>query len=243
MRLTPSPWLVHQLIWGLTRTLNIHTFGVENARVASHLSSTGTFVACHWHQSLLMTLAPHHHMRVATLVSRSRDGQITADYLDSIGMRTVRGSSSRGAAAGVLELMRALSDGYHIVLNLDGPRGPYKRVKNGAIEIARRCRVPLLPIAARANRELSLTSSWDRFRVPMPGSHLYVCYGAPIMYPPEEPDEETLDQRRRDLACVMHDLEAEAARRAHRRDRYPHPRHLAWMRGVDDSAARKNPAP
>jgi lysophospholipid acyltransferase (LPLAT)-like uncharacterized protein len=199
-------------------------------REAVRLSASGTFIACHWHQSLLSVMVPHHHMRVAALASRSRDGEIVANYLDSIGLRVIRGSSSKGAATSVVEMIRALRDGWNIVLNLDGPRGPFKQVKRGGFELARRCQVPLVPIVARASREFSLKFSWDRFRIPMPGSSLAVCYGQPIIYPPGDIDDLTRERRRRELAGILHDLEAEATRRVGRGDCYPNAAQLAWMK-------------
>jgi lysophospholipid acyltransferase (LPLAT)-like uncharacterized protein len=231
MRIKPSPRLVHHAVWGLSKMLHVHAFGAEHLKAAARMSSTDTFVVCHWHQSLLNIIAPHHHLKVAALASRSRDGEITAAYLESIGIRAVRGSSSKGAATAVVELMRALREGWQVALNLDGPRGPFKQVKNGAIEIARRCQTPLVPIAARASREVSFKRSWDKFRVPLPGSSLAVCYGKPLIYPPEPPDAITAERRRRELAHIMHELEAEASRRVGRSDCYPLPTQLAWMLG------------
>jgi lysophospholipid acyltransferase (LPLAT)-like uncharacterized protein len=241
MRLKPSPILIKHVVRGLTRTLHFHLFGTDHLRAAARMSPTGTFVICHWHQSLLSVLGPHHHMPVATLASRSRDGEITARYLETIGLRVVRGSSSRGGADAARELMRALTEGYHVVLNLDGPRGPFKRVKSGALEIARRFGVPLVPIAARASCEFSFKRSWDRFRLPLPGSSVAICYGAPIMFPPESPDGTTLRARQRAIACTMHDLEAEASRRVGRRDGYPLPKQLTWLHNDNNTPSSDQP--
>ena len=238
MRLKPSPILIKHLVRGLTRTLHFHLFGTDHLRAAAKMSPTGTFVICHWHQSLLSVLGPHHHMQVATLASRSRDGEITARYLETIGLRVVRGSSSRGGVDGAKELMRALTEGYHVVLNLDGPRGPFKRVKPGAVEIARRFGVPLIPIAARASCEFSFKRSWDRFRLPLPGSSVAICYGAPMMFPPETPDGATLRARQRAVACTMHNLEAEASRRVGRGDGYPLPKQLTWLDDNGNTSAK-----
>ncbi len=237
MKVLPPPKLVHTLVNGLSRSLHFHRFGTEHLRAAARLSPTGTFVACHWHQSLLMVLAPHHFfspspeskLSIAVLISRSSDGEIMARYLEAIGIRAVRGSSSRGAVAGVRELMTALRDGTHTVLALDGPRGPFKRIKDGAMEIARRCGVPLVPVAARATRELSFNRSWDHFRMPLPLAHVAVVYGEPIVYPPGDPDPAELERRRRDLAWRMHRLEARASRLAGRTDVWPLAPDLAWL--------------
>jgi hypothetical protein len=143
MRITPSPALIHGLIWNLTRTLRFRLYGLENLRKAAALSPTRTFLVCHFHQSILSILGPHHHLPIATLASKSRDGEITTHYLEKIGIRVVRGSSSRGGAFAAFELMKALRDGYFAVINVDGPRGPFKHVKPGAVELARRCGVPI----------------------------------------------------------------------------------------------------
>ena len=244
MKVLPPPKLVHALVNGLTRSLHFHRFGTEHLRTAVRLSPTGTIVACHWHQSLLMVLAPHYHfspaslasLSIAVLVSRSSDGEIMARYLEAIGIRAVRGSSSRGAVAGVREMMTALRDGTHAVLTLDGPRGPFKQIKDGAMEIARRCGVPLVPVAARATRELSFNRSWDHFRVPLPLAHVAVVYGEPIVYPPGDPDPAELARRRRDLAWRMHRLEAQASVHAGQSDAWPLAPDLAWLRTAGETA-------
>lgn len=230
VNLMPSPALVHAVIRGWTNSLHIHRFGIDHVRQAMRQSPTGTVVFCHWHQSVLTTLMPHYQVKAAVLVSRSKDGEIIARYLEAIGLRAVRGSSSRGAAAGALELMRVLHEGYHIALAVDGPRGPNKQIKDGAIEIARRHGVPLIPVAARSNREICFKRSWDLFRIPVPGSHLVLQYGAPIWLSGTQGEGEERIHNRQVLARSLHDLEAEVSRRVGRRDLYPHPRYLAWLK-------------
>ncbi len=243
MRITPSPKLVRTVVFALTKSLRFHLYGTEHLRQAGRASPTGTFFVTHWHQSLLTLLGPHHHMPVATLSSRSRDGGIMAAYLETIGIKVVRGSSSKGGAAGAKELIRALREGYHAVLNVDGPRGPFKEVKDGSIELARRCGVPILPLAARATRELSFKRSWDRFRVPLPGAHVAVVYGEPILFPPGEPSADEILARRRLLATRLHDLEAEATRLVGRGDAYPPRRFMTWLRRAPSgSVAPATPA-
>jgi lysophospholipid acyltransferase (LPLAT)-like uncharacterized protein len=229
VRLMPPPRLVKNVVDGLTSTLHVHRFGIDHVRQAMRRSPTGTVLFCHWHQSLLSLAATHQGAKAAALASRSRDGEIIAGYLAAIGIRPIRGSSSRGAVAGAAELMRVMNEGYHIVLTVDGPRGPFKQVKDGAIEIARRHGIPLIPAAARASRELCFKRAWDQFRIPVPGSHLVVQYGPAIWLSGAGTPTERAANRRL-LACALHDLEADASRRTSRRDLYPHPRFLAWLR-------------
>jgi lysophospholipid acyltransferase (LPLAT)-like uncharacterized protein len=230
MRIRPSPLFIRSVINGLNRTLHLHSFGVENLREAVRMSPTRTFIACHWHQNLLMMLVPRHGFQIATMASHSRDGELMSRYLTTLGIHPIRGSSSKGAATAVIGLINALRGGWNVALNVDGPRGPYKQVKRGSFEIARRCGVPLLPIAVRASREICIKQSWDHFRIPVPGSSIAICYGQPIIYPAETPGADVIEQRRRALACLLHDLEADATRRVGRNDTYPTTPQLSWLR-------------
>ncbi len=156
-------------------------------------------------------LGPHRSFRVAVLASLSKDGEIMTSYLRKIGFRVARGSSSRGGAGGVKGLIEALHEGWLVVLTVDGPRGPFKQVKEGALELGRRLGVPVIPVAARATRELTFKRSWDRFRVPVPLSHVALMYGEALWFRGGEvPDAERAADRLR-LANAIHALEARAS--------------------------------
>jgi lysophospholipid acyltransferase (LPLAT)-like uncharacterized protein len=242
MRIKPPPALIHHLVRGLTNTLHFRLYGLDNLRHAARLSPTGTFLVCHFHQSLLSILGPHDHLPIAALASMSRDGDITAMYLQSIGIRVVRGSSSRGGAFGAFELMKALRAGFHAVINVDGPRGPNKSVKPGPVELARRCGVPMVPIVARATREFSLKRSWDRFRIPLPFSRVAIIYGPPVEFAASVPDARELHARRRRLALSLHALEAQATALVGRSDGAPPRECLAWMDEWPETAVQ-HPGP
>jgi lysophospholipid acyltransferase (LPLAT)-like uncharacterized protein len=241
MRIRPSPALIHTLAWNLCRTLRYRLYGLDNLRMAADLSPTRTFMVCHFHQSLLAILGPHHHLPIVTMASKSRDGEITSKYLESIGIRVVRGSSSRGGAFASFEMMKALRDGFHAVINVDGPRGPQKAVKPGSIELARRCGVPMVPLVARAMHEFTLKRSWDQFRIPMPCSRVALIYGKPITFSPAEPDAVAMHGLRRSVALTMHELEQQASLLVGRRDGGPSQECLAWMDEWPTTSAHQGP--
>lgn len=211
MRIRPPGSLIYAAAQGLIGSLRFHRFGFEHLRRAASLSPTGTAIYCHWHQSLMTLIAPHQRtgIRIAALASLSGDGEIIADYLDRVGIRPVRGSSARGSARAAKELYGALAEGWHVVIPCDGPRGPARQCKEGPLEIARRHRVPVLPLAARASRDVEL-GSWDRFRIPLPGAHVAVVYGEPILYPPEEPSAEEVTARAAALSRELDRLDDRA---------------------------------
>jgi lysophospholipid acyltransferase (LPLAT)-like uncharacterized protein len=233
MRLRPPGGLVHAIAWSLTRSLNFRTIGLDRLRRAVRMSPTGAIVACLWHQSLFAAIGAHAggRLKVAALASLSGDGEIIADYLRRVGIRPVRGSSARGGARAAKELMTAIEEGWLLAIALDGPRGPWKEAKSGPLELARRHGLPILPVAARASRELAFKRSWDRFRLPLPRAQVAVCYGEPWLLPLAEPTPAELEARRRALAAALNRLEARASRLVGQPDAGPPAAALTWMRG------------
>ena len=215
----PIPGLaVHAVALAWTSTWRITRLHEERIAQAQALGG-GSLVGILWHQSLLLAAACHHHRRAAALVSRSQDGELIAAHLERIGIRTVRGSSRRGAAEGAKELMRAIRDGYMITTPCDGPTGPIYRPKAGLLDIARRYRIPVMAMGYGALDHWDIPMAWDRFRLPWPGTRVAVAYGEPIMYPPEEPDQAELARRIDEAAENLKRLESEAMAAVGRRDR------------------------
>jgi lysophospholipid acyltransferase (LPLAT)-like uncharacterized protein len=214
MRFQPPPLLVNSLAGALLRSLRVHHYGLERARSALSSSRSGSIMVCHWHQSLLSVLAPalDTRLRLAVLTSLSADGDIITSFLESVGIRAVRGSSRRGAARAAKDVMTALQEGWTVSMAVDGPKGPARVVKSGPLEIARREGVTVIPIAARASSEVSFNRSWDRFRLPLPGAHIAMIYGEPVTYPPQDPSPQELELRTATLRDCIDTQEKYATR-------------------------------
>ncbi len=213
MRLYPPSLLVYALTRPWLGSLKIHHFGLEHARAALHTSPKHHLMVCLWHHSLLGSLAAamHSNLRLAGLTSLSGDGAIIAGLLKRMGFRAIRGSSSRGAGLAAKLVLQVLDEGWSPIIAIDGPRGPAKVVKSGALELARMSGAPCLPIAARSANELQF-NSWDRFRLPLPGAHVAVCFGRPVLYPPQEPDAQELERRCLEMRGIIEALDEQATR-------------------------------
>jgi hypothetical protein len=139
-----------------------------------------------WHGRILMAPWANAWLRrtqgarpVAVLASRSRDGEMVARYVTRFGLRAVRGSSSRGGAAGLRQLAAALRAGEDVALVPDGPRGPQARMQPGVVALAALSGAPVVPlgIGARPARRLR---TWDEFLVPLPFARCAVVFGEPV---------------------------------------------------------------
>jgi hypothetical protein len=179
-----SPTTVRRVATPLLRLL-ASTWRFEEVhpeRRVSALASGGT-VAVFWHEVLLPLVWYHRGKGYAVVISRSRDGRYIAELAASLGFRPIYGSSSRGAAQALLSAVREVRDGTPVAFTPDGPRGPRRRMKPGAIAAAQRAGAPVLAVHVEADRAWRL-DSWDRFMLPRPWSRIRVHYAEPFRVPP-----------------------------------------------------------
>jgi len=133
-----------------------------------------------WHGDMLPLLYQHRGEGVSVLISEHRDGELIARVAESLGFRTVRGSTTRGASRALVGLARELRDGHDIAVTPDGPRGPARSFAPGALIAAQRARAPVLAVGLAAKRAWRL-ASWDRFVIPKPFSRVCIAYSDPVL--------------------------------------------------------------
>lgn len=136
-------------------------------------------VLAFWHGRQMPLVAVRTQPAVA-LVSLSKDGELQTGVMRCLGLRVVRGSSSRGGAAALKAVVSALGRGADAVFAVDGPRGPARRVKPGALSAARLSGAAVVPVGAAVSRGSVLARAWDRFVVPWPFARIVVVAGAPL---------------------------------------------------------------
>jgi lysophospholipid acyltransferase (LPLAT)-like uncharacterized protein len=173
-----------------------------NPSVVDDLRRRGQpFIHVLWHGQLLPLIWAHRARDIAFMVSEHRDGELIARVGESFGLRTVRGSTSRGAARALLSACREIEEGHNMALTVDGPRGPAGTVAPGALVISQRTSAPLVPTAASASRAWRLRS-WDRFMIPKPFARVIVTYGEPMNIVADSARDATNDTERVRLAMV-----------------------------------------
>lgn len=141
------------------------------------------------------------HREVVVLTSPSRDGAWLAGVVETFGLGSVRGSSSRRGAAGLLAVRRWLERGDDVTITPDGPRGPRYRLGPGAVLLAQTTGVPLVPVHVEYPRAWRLRS-WDGFFIPHPFSPVKVTFAAPLSVAPT-PDDAAFEGERLRIEGVM----------------------------------------
>jgi lysophospholipid acyltransferase (LPLAT)-like uncharacterized protein len=153
-----------------------------------------------WHRCLLPACFLWRRKQIAVLTSTSFDGEYIARILERFGYTTVRGSSTRGGARGLLGLQRELDSGHSVAFTIDGPTGPVYIAKPGPVLLARMTGLPLLCFHVALNDHWTLKRSWDRFMIPKPFSRVLVRISKPLSVPCNAQD---LDRYQRDMQAAL----------------------------------------
>ena len=164
----------------LFRTLYVERTGHHHVM---RLRQEGTpVIFVFWHGRLLPLIHVHRHDGIVVLVSEHRDGEYLARLLHHFGFGTVRGSSTRGGVRGLKGLIRAARRGLDLAITPDGPRGPNRELKLGALAAARMTGLPLVPVGVGVTSAWRI-GGWDELLVPKPFSTVRVAYGRPSFVP------------------------------------------------------------
>lgn len=159
-------------------------------------------IFCFWHRCTLPCAWYFRHFRCSILISQSYDGELIARTLGRLGFNAVRGSSSRGGAAGLWALKNVIADGMPTVFTADGPRGPMYQTKMGPVKLAQVTGAQIGSFYLLPERAW-IANSWDRFLVPKPFSRVVVSWGRAVDAPATEADEEALEAKRLELQATM----------------------------------------
>jgi lysophospholipid acyltransferase (LPLAT)-like uncharacterized protein len=133
-----------------------------------------------WHGEMLPLLWHHRSEGITVLISEHGDGEVIARIAESLGFRTVRGSTSRGADRALLGMSRVVQQGGDLAFTPDGPRGPARTFAPGALVVAQRSGAPVVTLGVAAARCWRLRS-WDRFMIPKPFARITIAYGTPVL--------------------------------------------------------------
>ena len=185
-------------------------------RVHGATVSQEQVVLAFWHEyNLAAAIAAwrlRRHQHHVSFSTRTFRGEVMSTMLASLDSGSVQlpAEGDRAEAARVsLELARIGREGASPVVSPDGPFGPYRRAKPGALIVAREAGVPLQPWAVAIRPPWRLQSRWDRHLVPLPFCQLRVEEAAPIRVGGRQPLRPLLGQ----LQAALDDVAARADRR------------------------------
>jgi lysophospholipid acyltransferase (LPLAT)-like uncharacterized protein len=179
--MSAGPPLVSTLVRSFARTWRITENGQTQYSVRAKQSEPRIYV--YWHEFVLPAVGTYRDLGIHPFASKSFDGELICRTMDLLGFGScARGSSSRNGALGLLELKRFLLGGEHVAITVDGPRGPRRCVKDGALKLAQLSGFAIIPFAFSCPTAFRL-KSWDRMILPGPWMQGEITFGNEIRVP------------------------------------------------------------
>jgi lysophospholipid acyltransferase (LPLAT)-like uncharacterized protein len=157
-----------------------------------------------WHDCIYLAIYFWKRRGIVYMTSQSFDGEYIARFLQRFGFGAARGSSTRGGVGAMVEMARLLRAGIPVGFTVDGPKGPRRVAKMGAVLLAKKTGQPILPFNVTARRFWQ-ANSWDRFEVPLPFTRALLEIAPPV-YVPTDADDATLRAKLIELQSKMDEL-------------------------------------
>ncbi|RYF45804.1 MAG: DUF374 domain-containing protein [Cytophagaceae bacterium] len=176
------PRLLRLLHSALMSTLRFSTSGVYRMQPFIETPDRGALFVI-WHDQTLVPLHLFRDCGIATMMSRSRAGQMQAGFWRLYGWPIIWGSTKKKEGIAALrETLRHVSGGGVAGFTPDGPKGPRRQAHGGVVYLASKSGVPVLPLGVAASDFWQL-KTWDRYLIPKPFARIHVHTGEPLFIP------------------------------------------------------------
>jgi lysophospholipid acyltransferase (LPLAT)-like uncharacterized protein len=198
-------WLGAMLIRGWVGTVHYQDRSVGPRTLPNRRGRTPRrYLYAFWHEHMLLPACRYPIPDLHVLISTHSDGQLITDIVHRLGLKTIRGSTTRGGSEALRQFLR-ISRESHIVLTPDGPQGPRRVLQQGVVYLASRTGLPIVPVAF-AHRRAWRAKSWDRFVLPLPFGRGF-CVTTPPLFVPRSVTPETIEPYRLGVERAMHEAD------------------------------------
>lgn len=205
VRLLPPLIALVMRLWFGSCKIRVHN--QENFLSREELEDRAV-VASFWHYSIIFIFYQMRKYSATAMVSASKDGEYIARLARQFGFDTVRGSKNKGGVEALKKLLRVTRAGGSCAIVADGSQGPPRVAQPGALLLASKSGVPIIPMAWSASSYFVI-KSWDKTSIPKPFSTVHFYYGNPISLP-SKMSADQLEMYRKQLEKELNSLYQEA---------------------------------
>lgn len=217
-------WLFALAVVALFRlidsTINLRIAGYEH--ISAILRTGRPVLVVVWHGRGLLPIFFFQGLPLLIYSSHPRDGsfrglsrhvrRVTLASLQHLGYQIFDAATFPSEPRGVVRFLHLLESARGGVIAADGPGGPMFRAKPGAVFMAKKTGVALLPVGA-AMRDAIEMDSWDRFEIPRPFTRAALAIGEAVEVPADI-DDAGLERLSRHLESALNALTAQAEAQA-----------------------------
>ncbi|HEV8593192.1 MAG TPA: lysophospholipid acyltransferase family protein [Pyrinomonadaceae bacterium] len=190
------------LISLIGKTIRYETEGLE--RFDEVVAAGRVPIYAFWHEHIFAGTYFFRNRRIVVITSQSLDGEYIARFIQRFGYGSVRGSSTRGGVGALVEMIRLMKRGLPMAFTLDGPRGPRREAKPGAILLAKKTGNPMVPFVVKCERFWTI-NSWDKLQIPKPFTRASIVVAEPLYVAPDAA-ETNIEETRNKLKILLEEL-------------------------------------
>ncbi len=166
-----------------------------------------------WHGRQFLLVRYMSNRNISIMSSTSRDGILQSNILKKFKYEIISGSSAKSPVRALIGSIHKMRAGFDVGFAVDGPRGPLYKVKPGALFLAKKMHVPIIPIAFSAEPAITLRS-WDNYLLPKPFAKSVILFGEAFR-PSPNLDSGTIRRECSDLEHILNDITKRADRMVH----------------------------
>jgi hypothetical protein len=193
------------ILWVWTKSARLNIIGED--RYKELRNQNKPVVILIWHGRLLVAPYLFRKRRILALISPSEDGEILARIVSGW-FKVLRGSSSHSIVKAWSVMRKELDEGGEVIIVPDGPKGPNRKMKLGALKLSQQSGAYLVPFTFSASRGKTL-NSWDKFLIFYPFSRVSAIFGEPIKVDPNMRGDD-LGRERQRIEQILLKLDDEA---------------------------------
>jgi lysophospholipid acyltransferase (LPLAT)-like uncharacterized protein len=208
-------YILSFLVWLFYKTLSSTwrvTIGEPDSMKAA-LKNKEPLIFAHWHGDELALMYVIPRLRIATITSTSKDGELMNSVIHLLGGVTSRGSSTRGAIHALKGLIRLVKEQKrNSSFAVDGPKGPIYQVKPGVFELSRLMNARIYAVGVGCSKAWTFEKSWNKTFLPKPFARVHMQWLGPFgpVTRDQDPRSEELQKQ---LADAVHNARREALKK------------------------------
>jgi lysophospholipid acyltransferase (LPLAT)-like uncharacterized protein len=159
----------------LSSILQIFFWIMKTLRFKNQLEIEHPCIMAVYHDELMPLVHYFRNQGITAIASRNHFGYSIAKVMERYDYEVALGSPSRGGKDAFLQLLKAARKGKSIAFAVDGSRGPRHEMKQGAMVLAKRTKLPLYLIRASYDG-WRIERSWDKSKFPKPFAEVSFNY-------------------------------------------------------------------
>jgi len=177
----------------LYKTARIRTIGED--RIREYLSGGKKILFCLFHGDYLLLFPRLQGHEICIFTTQSPRGDLIAEIIRIFGYHPSIIPGRRGNQSVLDWMVREIQKGCHAGIVVDGPMGPYHKVKHGVVILAKLTGHMIIGVGIASGWRVIMKKRWDRYTIPLPFTRAVIVFGEPV-HVPSDADAEAMESIR-----------------------------------------------